>query len=258
MENGFTVSAAVVNYNNFATLPACIESVLANTKKYPLNLTVIDNGSADGSLNYLKQQKDVQLITAGKNLGFGNAHNAVLPLLNSKYHAVINPDIEFSYDVISELCDILEAHPELDMVTPKILNPAGDEQYLPKKEPTFRYMFLGRLARLGGPFKKIREEYTRQNEALPDICPVEFCTGCFFVIRSDVFKAVNGFDSRYFMYMEDADLTKKVIKNGGKAAFCKNFYVTHKWERGSAKNIKLLCTHISSFIKFKKKWSKER
>ena len=68
-------------------------------------------------------------------------------------------------------------------------------------------------------------------------------------IRSDVFKALGGFDERFFMYLEDADLTLRAQKFG-RTVIAPQFCVTHLWDRSSAKSIKYLFIHLSSAFKF--------
>lgn len=170
-----------------------------------------------------------------------------LPL--GKYHAVINPDIEIKTDVLKELTKVLEENSDIVMITPKILNTDGSEQFLPKRTPTFKYSFLGRIS------KKIREEYTRANENLKTLTDIDFCTGCFFVIKSEIFKKIGGFDERFFLYMEDADITRRA-KKYGRVVFCPFVSVTHSWERASAKSIKAILMHITSFCKYIFKWRK--
>ncbi len=64
-----------------------------------------------------------------ENVGFGAGHNAVLPLLESKYHAVVNPDITLDEDAVSKLCAFLDEHPDAVMATPQLLFPDGTPQY---------------------------------------------------------------------------------------------------------------------------------
>ena len=229
-------------------------SLKENTKGRELKVFVFDNASKSIDIR-LSSAADVLEVNKD-NIGFGAAHNKILNYEMGKYHAVVNPDITVDSDVLSHLADILENNPDIAMITPRILNEDGTEQKLPKRTPTARYLFLGRLSRFGGIFKKIRDEYVRANEVFEDLTDIDFCTGCFFMIRSEVFEKIGGFDERYFMYLEDADLTREA-KKYGRVVFCPSEKVTHLWERGSAKKPKLLLIHINSFIKYLRKWKNE-
>ncbi len=249
------LSAAIVVYGGAQQAQVTINSVLSNTLKYPVTLYVIDNASPDDTAQRLGEIPNISFVQLKENRGFGGGHNAVIDEISAKYHAVINPDIELDSDVLAHLVDVLEQNDDIALIAPKILGSDGNEQHLPKRHPTFRYLFLGRLSRLGGVFKRIRKEYTRENEKLEGLCDIEFCSGCFFVIRTEVFKKIGGFDKRYFMYLEDADLSREVLKYG-RVVFDSRVTVKHLWKRESAKRIKYLFMHLSSAIKYLKKWRK--
>ncbi len=247
MNSDIQVSASIVTYNDIGRAPDTVRSVVKNTKKYPLKLYVIDNASTDGTADFIEKSGQATVIRQNKNLGFGAAHNVVLEQELGKYHFVINPDITLNDDVISNMVDYFEANPDVVMAMPKILNTDGTEQMLPKERPTFKRLFFGRLS------DKIRSEYVWADKALTEPTEIKFCTGCFFCIRTDTFKKLLGFDERYFMYLEDADLALKA-KAKGKVMILPQFTVTHAWERESSKSLKYLFIHIISCFKFLFKW----
>ena len=245
MENNM-VSVCIVTYNDRERVIKACDSILENTKRYDIKFYIVDNASSDGTPEALGVLP-VKVIKNPNNQGFGAAHNIVLCEELGKYHFVVNPDIILSSDVISDMVDFFESNPEVVMACPKVLNVDGSEQKLPKNRPTFKRLFGGRLS------KKIRSEFIWEQRELEAPCDIDFCTGCFFCIRSDVFKALGGFDQRYFMYLEDADLTLSAKK------YCRvvinpQVSVTHIWERESAKSIKYLLIHIISSLKFLWKW----
>ena len=254
MQDKNFITASIVTYNNTEKALGAVKSLKENTKNRELKVFVFDNASKNIDIG-LSSAADVLELNK-ENLGFGAAHNKILEYEIGKYHAVVNPDIKVDSDVLSHLADILDENEDIVMITPKVMNSDGTEQKLPKRTPTARYLFLGRLARFGGVFKKIRDEYVMENEQFEDITDIDFCTGCFFMIRSDVFREIGGFDERYFMYLEDADLTRKA-KQYGRTVFCPTAQVEHEWERASAKSPKLLMIHLCSFIKYLRKWKNE-
>lgn len=243
------ISAAIVTYNDGETAYEAAKSIIEHTKRYPLKLYVFDNGSTDNTVSLLKSLDGVTLIENGKNIGFGAAHNLALKNELGEYHFVINPDITVDSDVLSDMTDYLGENEDIVMAMPKILNTDGTEQKLPKKVPTFKRLFLGRLS------KKVRYEYILADKEITDPTEIDFCSGCFFGIKTAVFEKLRGFDERYFMYLEDADLTLRAKKQG-KVVMLPQFLVTHKWERTSAKKLKYLIIHISSCFKFLKRRKK--
>jgi len=242
LEN-MSISGSIVTYNDSEKSLKAVSSIIDSTKKYPLKLYVFDNGSTDDTVKVLKENTSAEVFENGENLGFGKAHNLSLKQELGKYHFFINPDITVKEDVLSQMVDYLEEHTDVVMCMPKILNPDGTEQKLPKEIPTFKRLFLGRLS------KKIRAEYIWQDRELKEPTEIDFCSGCFFCIRTDVLKKLGGFDERFFMYLEDVDMTIRA-KKYGKVMILPQISVTHSWERASAKKIKYLLIHIKSSIIF--------
>lgn len=245
MDNKSTVSLCIVTYNNSDKIGIAVSSI-ANNTKLPYTLYISDNGSCDDTIEkVLYADPTAVILKNNENLGFGKGHNKVLPLIDSKYHAVVNPDISFDYDVVKEICDYMDAHPEVVMATPKVLMTDGTEQLLPKRRPTIKYLAARRLHLS----KRLSDEYSRANEVFTEPTEIDFCTGCFFIMRTDVFKTLKGFDDRFFMYMEDADITLRALEYG-KVMFLPHSHITHGWEKSSAKSFKYFMIHLSSMIKF--------
>lgn len=249
-----TASACIVTYNSENKIGSAVSSLKEHTKGVDYKLFVFDNGSSDNTKSVvLNADADVVFTENNANLGFGKANNLAIPLMESKYHFIINPDIRLDDDTVSNMCEYMDNNPDVVLATPRVLFPDGKEQHLPKRRPKFIYL----LARRTPFFKKKSLEYTMEDRTITEPCEVELCSGCFSVIRSDVFKKIGGFDERFFMYMEDADLTLRA-KEYGKVMFLPQFHVIHEWERSSAKSLKYLMIHISSMLKFLWKHRKTR
>ncbi|MDV3426288.1 MAG: glycosyltransferase family 2 protein [Bacillota bacterium] len=240
------ISISVVTYNNSDKISSLLSSIIAHTKKYDYKIYVIDNNSSDDTVKIVKDNfPSVTVIENSENKGFGWGHNRVLNELDSEFHAVINPDVILSQDSLSYLADYIESNPGIVMATPKIINPDGSEQYLPKKDVSLKYLIGSRFEQRGEVFKKLREDYTMKNLTITDCVDIGFCTGCFFMIKTDVYKKLGGFDERFFMYFEDADLTQRASKIG-RVVYTPQFEVTHLWERASSKKIKLFLIELQS------------
>ncbi len=243
MQNGDFISAAIVTYNGGETALNAANSILVNTKKYPLEFYVFDNASTDDTVKILSGIEGLKVRENKENIGFGAAHNKILENKIGKYHFVINPDILVKSDVLSDMVDFMEKNTDVVMCMPKILNEDDTEQKLPKEKPTFKTLFWGRLS------KKVRSKYVWADREITDVTDIDFCTGCFFCIRSETFSKLGGFDERFFMYLEDADLTSRA-KKYGRVVMNPNISVTHIWKRESAKKLKFLLIHTLSAFKF--------
>lgn len=250
MDSNIKVSGGIVTYNNADIICGCIESLLRETRGVDFQLYVADNSSTDNTVQLIKEKfPQVILLEQDKNMGFGHGHNVIADSVKSDYHAVINPDIYVEGDVISALVHMMEDNRDVVMSTPKILNEDGTEQFLPKKDPSIRYVILSKFK----PFRHFRTEYTRQLEEDGNAMDIEMCTGCFFVIRTEVFRKLGGFDKRYFMYCEDADISTRARKLG-RIVFWPYVSATHKWSRANTRSMKGVCRFLTSLFKYFIRW----
>ncbi|MBO6158951.1 MAG: glycosyltransferase family 2 protein [Firmicutes bacterium] len=247
------ISVCIVTFNNERTISDALESLFACTRQRP-DVFVCDNHSTDRTLAIVRESfPDVHILESPTNEGFSKGNNRVLQQLTSEYHVVMNPDIVLRDDVLQTLSDYLDENPDICMVMPKLLSPDGTEQFTPKRAPSFKYMLGGHLEKYGGIFKKWRDEYTMKGEDLSKPVEIYFCGGCFMFVRTEIFQKVGGFDERYFLYNEDADLTRKVWQHG-RVVYYPNAHVVHLWERAYKKNLKYLKIQIESMLKYFWKW----
>ncbi len=253
-----TISVGIVSYNSAADLPCVLDSVLRSETPRTVSVTVADNASTDRSCALVRERyPSVTVLPLSDNRGFGAAHNAVIDTVTSDYHAIVNPDIEVDPRTLEVLATYLDTHPEAVLVTPMIRNADGSPQAVPKVLPKRRYMFAGQLERFGGVFRRWRDEYTRRRETFIAPTPITFCTGCFMMVRTDVLKREGGFDDRFFMYMEDADLSRRLAAHG-ELVLIPEVSVTHRWEKASGKSGKFLAIHLRSMRMYFAKWRKQR
>ncbi|MEG1925005.1 MAG: glycosyltransferase family 2 protein [Ruthenibacterium sp.] len=248
------VSACIVAYGGFDEVAKAASSILSNSNGVDLQLYLVDNASPDGSGKQLAATDfgaNCHVCCLPENLGFGKGHNHVLPLLDSKYHAVINPDIVFDTDVLAALCAWLDAHPDVAMATPRLLFPDGTEQFTAKRRPSFMALLSRQLPL--PMLRKIEQHYLMQDEDLTIAREIDFCTGCCFVMRTEIFKKMGGFDESYFMYVEDADITRCAQKYG-KVFYVPQVSVYHAWHRDANRKWKNFWMQISSMFHYWHKW----
>ena len=197
----------------------------------------------------------VTILPQKGNIGFGRANNAVLPYLQSKYHLIMNPDVTFEPSLLSRMVQYLEAHPKIAILTPRAMNEDGTEQYLPTKRLTVHYLLSGLLEKYGGIFRRWRDEFTMADMDIFYPVPVEFATGCFLLIRTEIFKKLNGFDPRFFLYQEDSDLSRRVLEeNLGSIVYHPDMRITHQWARENTRTFKGRMSQVRSVWKYFWKW----
>ncbi len=247
------VSGCIVTYNAKGKVDATIESLLEKTKGVDFTLYVVDNASEDGTAEYIKEKyPEVKVIASEVNAGFGAGHNKVIPFLQSDYHVVINPDILLADDAVTELVHFAEGDKEIGLLSPQIRFEDGRLQMLAKRNPTVRYLG-NHWFHKGDEPNKLMTEYCMLDMPEGEAFEITNATGCFMFFRTSVFVELGGFDERFFMYLEDCDIARRVSEKC-KAVFYPGVTVLHLWERESKRNKKLLLIHIMSIIKYFLKW----
>jgi len=239
------VTASMVLYNNDPSV--YIKAIKSFLNACNGILYVIDNSEKESCEKYLLNKR-VVYIYIGKNIGFGAAHNKVLDMISdSDYHLILNPDIEFNKNVINELLHFMEINDGVGAVMPKIVYPDGRNQKLCKLLPSPVDLILRRFFRINNNNYEL--------PGLPEnrISNIPSLSGCFLIIRTAIYKSIKGFDERYFLYMEDVDLIRR-IGDLSKTIYYPHVCVVHGYNKGSYKKKKLLYYHIRSAIYYFNKW----
>lgn len=246
------VTGSIVTYNNISTIAKTLETLFGETKDIDFKLYVLDNGSSDGTPEFIeKNYPDVTVIRSGKNVGFGAGHNIIINQVESKYHAVINPDIVLTQNVVKKMADYMDENPDIGLLSPRICFPDGRDQILGKRNPHLKYLVASRLR--GDEPSKLLREYAMLDCDLSKPTEIENATGCFMFIRTDILKSIGGFDDGFFMYFEDADLARR-INEVSKCVYYPDAVVNHVWGRDSKRNFKLMLVHINSMLRYFRKW----
>lgn len=250
-----TITASIVTYhNNLDELKMAIDSFL-NTN-IDVRLYISDN-SSDKKIASLCRDDRITYIYNSGNLGFGKGHNiAVKEAIKdgSEYHLILNPDVYFNNGVIEGLNSFMEKDSDIAVVMPKVIYPNGDIQRLCKLYPTPINLIFRRFI----PFKGIKEKMDYKYEMkffdYNSIKEVPILSGCFMFVDIKKFEKIGMFDENIFMYMEDFDLCRRFRNAGYKLIYYPEVSITHKFEKGSFKNRKLLKYHIKSAIYYFNKW----
>ncbi|SDF37666.1 glycosyltransferase family 2 protein [Limimaricola pyoseonensis] len=215
---------------------------------------VVDN-SSNPLENALFDDPRVHYIYNGENLGFGRAHNKAISQIppSSFAHLIVNPDIYFERNVVPELEAALSRNPEVGVVMPRISYPDGSLQRLTKLLPTPMDLIFRRFLPSSWMKKKLNSRYELHD--LPDGQEAEIpsLSGCFILVRTEALRRIGGFDERYFMYMEDVDLVRR-IGDFSKTLYVPSVTAIHSYAKGSYINPKLLKFHIESACKYFMKW----
>jgi len=242
------ITASIVLYNNdFEILKKTVNSFLNTSIRKKLYL--IDNSNTN-KLEVFFKSPEIEYLFVGKNIGFGAAHNLILNKISSNFHLILNPDIVFSPSIISSLIKVLHEKPNVAFVTPKVLYPSIKPQYICRKHPTL-FDLLNRKFKIS-KFQFLNREY-RDRDLQEPFYP-DFIHGCFMLFKTTDLKNLRGFDERFFLYMEDADICRRIDEIGKKKLYYPKVEIIHHHQQGSSKSLKLFIIHTSSAIKYFLKW----
>lgn len=210
------VSIIIPIYNKKKYTQKCLESIFSVGAKSDFEIIVVDNASIDGSREYLKGLGDkLVYINNDKNLGFAKACNQGAKMAKGEYLVFLNNDTVVTTGWLDVLVGELDKNKNIAIVGPKLLYPDNTVQqagivFDEKKWPHHIYKKESKDASYVN--KK------RQFQAL---------TGACLMIRSDIFKKVNGFDEIYINGLEDLDLCLKVGEQGLGILYCPESVVYH-------------------------------
>lgn len=251
------ITCSIVLYNNDENeLTESIDSFLKT--KLDVFLFLIDNSPTNHLKNIVKDSR-IKYIHNPSNPGFGASHNIAIRecfLINSDYHLVLNPDIYFNLGVIENIFSFMERHTDVGHLMPKILYPNGDLQYLCKTNPTFFDLFLRGFMPLDFKklFKNRIDKYLYKSFDFDNIIyDVPYLSGCFMFFRTSMLKKVGFFDDRIFMYLEDADITRRFLQIS-KTIYYPKVIVYHHYAGLTHKKWKYKWITIQSAITYFNKW----
>ena len=215
-----SVTVLILNFNGRRYLRQCLDSLLATD--YPnFKTIVIDNGSVDGSVEFIrKNYPSVQVIRHDRNYGYAFAYNLVMDAIQSEYVALVNNDVVVEPSWLRHLVSYAE-NPDVAAVTPKM-------KFLNDK---------ARLNSTGGNCDSYGVGWNRGNgevdrgqyEAVQEVF---YGNGGALLIKKRVWREIGPFDERYFMYGEDLDWCWQARLRGYKILYVPRAEVGHQW-RGS-------------------------
>ena len=256
MQKDLTI--AIVVYHDADAAEEAVRSIEEQTAvSVSKEILVIDNGASEEGVSresfrtFLSGYGDVRYIPTEKNLGYGAANNLVIPELDSRYHAILNPDVCLKEDAFSKILAYMETHPDCGMVIPRLTDAEGRLQKAYRRELTVSDLLIRYVC--PRMFKKRQDFHTMQDMDYTAPFQVPFAQGSFLVIRTALYQKLHGFDERYFLYMEDADLCRRV-NQVSKLMYFPGAEAVHGWERSSYHDRRLFRIHLHSMVLYFRKW----
>ncbi|MBJ8338425.1 glycosyltransferase family 2 protein [Antrihabitans sp. YC3-6] len=230
-----------------------LASSLAGATDESVEIILADNGSTDGSPERAAQTYDnVRLLDTGANIGYGGAVNRAVAELDPSIEFVIvaNPDVEWQPGAVAELLAAAQRWPRAGSLGPVVRELDGSVYPSARSVPGLLSGAGHALLGTVWPSNPWTQSYRQENEALSER-PVGWLSGSCLLLRRSAFDSVNGFDSRYFMYMEDVDLGDRLTKAGWHNIYVPTAEVVHAKGHAAGRHPELMLpAHHESAYRF--------
>ncbi|MEI8374415.1 MAG: glycosyltransferase family 2 protein [Planctomycetota bacterium] len=201
------VSIIIVSYNTAELTAACLESILAS-RRVSYEVFVVDNASKDGSAESIRKKfPTVKVIANATNRGFGAANNQALRDCTGRHVVFLNPDTTVGPESLVKITSFMDAHPEVGLAGPKVLNTDGSRQ------------------------DSVSNRYPGHRYGAKDIGPlpgeIAFVLGACQIAGTKLLHKLGGFDEDFFLYGEDQDICLRIRKYGLKIGFIEEAVIMH-------------------------------
>ncbi|MBZ5502715.1 MAG: glycosyltransferase family 2 protein [Acidobacteriia bacterium] len=223
------LSVVIVCWNDREALKDCLQSIYAGTHGTDFEVIVSDNGSVDGSVEFVRQTyPEVRVIENGANLGFAKGSNAGIQASTGQYVLILHPDTVIHDGALDRWVEFADRHPEAGGFGCRVLNPDGSDQMAPRPFPTLRgywiaALYLWPFAHLSDTFHS--DTYVGWNGDSER--QIDCQADCCILLRGNVLKRFNGFDEQFFYQYAAADLCRRLGDAGYSIAYTPAAIVTH-------------------------------
>jgi GT2 family glycosyltransferase len=257
------VSICIVTYHARDFLRDCLLSIYGMVGSISFEIIVVDNHSEDGTLDMLRQEfPEVRLLINEQNTGYTRPNNQAIRVSEGRTILLINPDTLVKPNAITELVSFLDAHSEVGIVGPKVLNRDGTLQKQCRRSearPWDSICYFSGLSRLFPHDKRfagylmtyLDEDLTHETEAV---------SGSSMLIRRAVIDQIGDLDENFFAYQEDTDYCRRARLAGWKVFYHPSAQIIHYGGEGGSKvqpYRAIIEWHRSYYLYYRKHFAKD-
>jgi len=232
-EDGLDVG--IVAYRSRRLLHDCLASLYEHAPARAMHVVVVDNDSRDGTVEMVREFPHVELIEAGRNLGFSAATNVAVDRGRGRYFLALNPDTRVEAGALDRLLGLMDEHPGVGICGCRLEREDGTLDHAAKRAfptPLGALAHFTRIGRHDGAPAALAQY--RAPEV--DQGPVDAVSGAFMLIRRRALDDVGCFDEGYWLYMEDLDLCYRFAEAGWVTWYEPSVVVTHVKGGSSGRN----------------------
>ncbi len=224
------VSIIIVSFNTRELLKSCLESIYTNLRNFEFEIIVVDNMSRDGTVEMIKKEfTKARLIQNKTNVGFAKGCNIGGENAKGEYLLFLNSDTQIKDDTIKNMLVVLEQNKEIGVIGGELQNidDTTSESY-------------GSFYSIKSIISLLFLSFLKKKKVLSEKSIVDWVSGGFMLIKAPVFKKLNGFDERFFMYVEDMELCFRVIKLGYSTMFFPQAKAFHQGQGSSDRSFAIV------------------
>jgi len=253
------LTVSIISNNNRDLLLACIDSIYKTADGLDVEVIVVDNVSADGSVGAVRARfPEVRVIVNENKEGFSSNNNKALRVARGDFLLILNDDTVVHEGALRLMADFLKANPHAGAVGGALLNPDGTPQFTGKARPTLlaaAMISLG-LHRLF-PNNPVTAKYFHVKEGYKDAEEVESINGAALMVRREVIEKVGLLDEGFFLFCEDVDWCLRMREAGYRLYFLPGARITH-YRGASTGGRRMVGIYHRSLLRFyRKHYAKE-
>lgn len=233
------VVISVVSHGQRDLIRGLLTDIREHWNPEGLHLVLTENLRENTPLEIDRLAFPTRVIRNHHPCSFAANHNAAFEVFESDVFCVVNPDIRCPEDPLPALLDAL-AHPEIGLAAPMVRTPQGAVEGSARRQITPWRILL----RVSGLARQLDYEIDRR-PVYPD-----WVAGVFMALRSEDFARLGGFDERYRLYCEDADLCMRLWAAGRRVILVPEALTIHNARRDSHRKLRYLSWHVSSLLRF--------
>ncbi|MCA8955363.1 MAG: glycosyltransferase family 2 protein [Planctomycetes bacterium] len=223
------LSVVVLSWNTKPLTLACLRALRADTPRWPREVVVIDNGSADGSADAIADQHpEVRLIRNAENVGYAAGNNQGAAASHGEFVCTLNSDTEVAPGALDLLIEYLEAHPEYGAAAPRLDNVDGTVQRACMRFPGLltALCFDTVFGKFWPGSVVVRRYHMRDFDHL-ESRDIDQPPGACFMMKRDEYAAMDGLDDELFLFFNDVDICKRLWKAGRRIRYVAEARVKH-------------------------------